>query len=71
MIPLLYLKLAFNECDEGVVERWVETPTWQYFSGVDYFEHRWPFVPSQLVHLRKALGEEGVEVPAHVKIVLP
>jgi len=59
MISLLYLKHAFNESDEGVVERWAETPTWQYFSGMDYFEHRWPCDPSQLVHLRKALGEEG------------
>ena len=33
MIALLYLKHAFDESDEGVVERWGETPTWQYFSG--------------------------------------
>jgi IS5 family transposase len=33
MIALLYLKHAFNESDEGVVERWGETPTWQFFSG--------------------------------------
>ena len=57
MISLLYLKHAFNESDEGVIERWSETPTWQYFSGMDYFEHRWPCDPSPLVHLRKALGE--------------
>ena len=31
MVSLLYLKHAFNESDEGVVERWAETPTWQYF----------------------------------------
>ena len=61
MISLLYLKHAFNESDEGVVERWAETPTWQYFSGLDYFEHRWPCDPTALVHFRKALGEEGVE----------
>jgi IS5 family transposase len=29
MISLLYLKHALNESDEGVVERWAETPTWQ------------------------------------------
>jgi len=34
MISLLYLKHAFNESDEGVVDRWSETPTWQYFSGM-------------------------------------
>ena len=26
MISLLYLKHAFNESDEGVIERWVEIP---------------------------------------------
>jgi IS5 family transposase len=61
MISLLYLKDALNESDEGVVERWAETPTWQYFSGLDYFEHCWPCDPTALVHFRKALGEEGVE----------
>ena len=61
MIALLYLKHAFNESDEGVVERWAETPTWQYFSGLDYFEHRWPCDPSLLVRFRRSLGEEGVE----------
>jgi IS5 family transposase len=61
MISLLYLKHAFNESDEAVVERWSETPTWQYFSGQDYFEHRWPCDPSLLVRFRRLLGEEGVE----------
>jgi hypothetical protein len=33
MEALLYLKHAFNESDEDVIQRWGETPTWQYFSG--------------------------------------
>jgi IS5 family transposase len=41
-ISLLYLKHAFNESDEDVVQRWDETQSWQYFSGNEYFEHRWP-----------------------------
>jgi hypothetical protein len=61
MISLLYLKHSFNESDEGLVERWAETPTWQYFSGQEYFEHRWPCDPSLLVRFRHSLGEEGVE----------
>ncbi|MCE2660018.1 MAG: IS5 family transposase [Rubrivivax sp.] len=77
MISLLYLKHAFNESDEGVVERWSETPTWQYFSGQDYFEHRWPCDPSLLVRFRRSLGEEGVEallaqtinVAVHLKLI--
>ncbi|MCE2660943.1 MAG: transposase [Rubrivivax sp.] len=63
MISLRYLKHAFNESDEGVVERWSETPTWQYFSGLAYFEHRWPCDPSLLVRFRRALGEKCVEAP--------
>jgi IS5 family transposase len=31
MVALLYLKHAFNESDEDVIQRWGETPTWQYF----------------------------------------
>jgi IS5 family transposase len=48
-------------------ERWGETPTWQYFSGNEYFEHQWPCDPTQLGRFgktpsqRKALGEQGVE----------
>jgi transposase, IS5 family len=61
MVALLYLKHAFNESDEDVIGRWGETPTWQYFSGNEYFEHRWPCDPTQLGRFRKLLGEEGVE----------
>jgi IS5 family transposase len=61
MVSLLYLKHAFNESDEGVVERWGETPSWQYFSGMDYFEHRLPCDATLISKFRKIIGEEGVE----------
>lgn len=61
MVSLLYLKQAFNQSDEDTIERWSETPTWQYFCGNEYFEHRWPCDPTQLGRFRKLLGEEGVE----------
>ena len=61
MISLLYLKHAFDESDEGVVDRWGETPSWQYFSGMDYYEHRRACDPTVLVKFRKLLGEQGVE----------
>jgi hypothetical protein len=61
MVSLLYLKHAYNECDEGLVERWSETPTWQYFSGMAYFEHRAPCDPSLIGKFRKLIGEEGVD----------
>ena len=40
MVALLCLKHAFYESDEDLIQRWGETPTWQYFSGSEYFEHR-------------------------------
>lgn len=61
MVSLLYLKHAYDESDDGVCERWSETPTWQYFSGLDYFEHKLPCDPTLLVKYRRLLGEEGVE----------
>ena len=39
---LHYLKYAFNESDESVVERWVENPYWQYFCGYEFLQHKLP-----------------------------
>ena len=61
MIALLYLKHAFNESDEGVVQRWSETPVWQFFGGRAYFEQALPCDATTLVKFRALLGEDGVE----------
>jgi IS5 family transposase len=61
MISLLYLKHAFDESDEGVVERWRDTPLWRYFSRCAYYEDRLPCDATTLVKFRQRLGEEGVE----------
>ena len=79
MISLLYLKHAFNESDEGVVERWADTPRWQFFSGCAYYEDRQPCDATTLVKFRQLLGEEGVEellaqtinVAAQLKLIKP
>ena len=42
MASLLYLKHSFNLSDEELVVRWSENVLWQFFSGMDYFEHRLP-----------------------------
>lgn len=60
MVALLHLKHAFNESDEDVIQRWGETPTWQYFSGNKYLEHQWPCDPTEMVRFRRALDENGV-----------
>lgn len=61
MIALLYLKHAFNESDEGVVQRWSETPVWQFFGGRAYFDQTLPCDSTTLVKFRALLGEDGVE----------
>lgn len=61
MISLLYLKHAFNLSDEAVVERWSDSPNFQFFSGMAYFEPRLPCDASTLVKFRRLLGEEGCE----------
>lgn len=58
---LLMLKEMFKESDESVVERWIENPYWQYFTGEDFFQNKQPFDPSEFVHFRKRLKENGLE----------
>jgi IS5 family transposase len=61
MASLLYLKHSFNLSDEEVVVRWSENVLWQFFSGMDYYEHRLPCDPTQIGRFRRDLGEEGME----------
>jgi transposase, IS5 family len=66
MVTLSYLKHAFNESDEEVIQPRGEMPYWRCFSGNEYFEHQWSCDPTRLGRFgktpspRKALGEEGV-----------
>ena len=61
MISLLLLKQLYNLGDETVVSQWVHNPYWQYFSGYTRFQWGYPVDPSDLVHFRKRIGEEGLE----------
>lgn len=61
VVGVLYLKHAFALSDEVVVERWVENPYWQYFCGMQYFQHELPFHPTSLIKWRNRLGEAGCE----------
>jgi transposase, IS5 family len=55
MIALLYLKHAFNLSDEALVERWSDSPNFQYFSGQTYFEPCLPCDATTLVKFRRLL----------------
>jgi transposase, IS5 family len=61
MSALLLLKQMYGLGDETIVEEWVQNPYYQYFSGETEFQWTFPCDPSDLVHFRKRIGEEGVK----------
>jgi IS5 family transposase len=61
IVELLLLKQMYNFGDETVVERYLENPYWQHFCGEGYFQYKLPFDPSDFVHFRKRIGEEGMK----------
>jgi IS5 family transposase len=61
IVGLILLKQIYNQSDESVIERWIENPYWQYFCGETYFQFEQPFDPSDFVHFRDRIGEEGAE----------
>jgi len=61
IVGLLLLKQIYNLGDETVVERYLENPYWQNFCGEVYFQYKLPFDPSDFVHFRKRIGEEGMK----------
>jgi IS5 family transposase len=77
VVGILYLKHAFGISDEKVVSQWVENPYWQYFCGMQYFQHEVPFHPTSLIKWRRRLGDKGsekllaelVEVAVKTKII--
>ncbi len=61
IVGLLLLKQMYNIGDETVVARYLENPYWQHFCGEVYFQYNLPFDPSDFVHFRKRIGEEGMK----------
>ena len=62
MVALLILKHVRNLSDESVVDQWSENAYYQYFSGEKLFNPKAPCEASELVHFRKRIGEEGIEL---------
>jgi IS5 family transposase len=61
MVGLHYLKHSYDLSDEQTVDRWVENPYWQYFCGLEFFQHRLPIDPSLMTRWRKRVGPETME----------
>jgi transposase, IS5 family len=58
MAGLAILKHTYDLSDEGLCERWVENPYFQYFCGEAFFRHRLVFDRSSLTRWRQRMGEE-------------
>src|SRR5262245_7779067 len=58
MAGLAILKHTYDLSDEQVCDRWVENPYYQYFCGMEFFQHKQPFDRSSLSRWRGRMGEE-------------
>ncbi len=70
MVGLHYLKYAFDESDESLVDRWVENPYWQYFCGYTHMQHACPIHPTSMTKWRNRVGVERLEALLKETIVL-
>ncbi len=61
MAGLAILKHSYDLSDEGMCERWVENPYFQYFCGEEFFQHRLVFDRSSLTRWRQRMGEEKLQ----------
>jgi IS5 family transposase len=61
MAGLAILKHSYDLSDEGLCERWVENPYFQYFCGEEFFQHRLVFDRSSLTRWRQRMGEEKLQ----------
>jgi len=61
MVGSLMLKRIYNLSDERLCETWTMNPYMQYFCGEAKFKHQFPCDPSDFVHFRQRISEEGVE----------
>lgn len=61
MVGCLMLKRLYNFGDETLAMSWVMNPYMQYFCGEAHFQHRFPCDPSDFVHFRNRIGDQGIE----------
>ena len=59
VIGLLLLKHIYGLSDEGVCERWVHDPYFQYFTGEEFFQHAFPHERSRPEPLAQAARRQA------------
>jgi len=60
MVGLHFLKYMYDLSDEEVVERWLENPYWQYFTGEERFQYKFPIHPTSMTKWRNRIKEEDL-----------
>jgi len=60
MVGCLMLKHLYNLGDDRLPEYWVRDVYFQYFCGCVFFEHEFPFNPSDFSHFRNRVGEDSI-----------
>ena len=70
MVGLLLLKQIYNLSDEAIIDRWIENPYWQYFTGEVVFQTSKPFDPTDFIYFRDRIGKAGAEKLLKVSIQL-
>jgi IS5 family transposase len=70
MVGLSILKHLESLSDEVLIERWVQNPYYQVFTGEAEFQWQYPCDPSDLTYFRKRIGSEGFEKILAVSIAL-
>jgi transposase, IS5 family len=58
MAGLAILKHMHGLSDEGLSDRWLENPYYQYFCGEEFFCHKLPFDRSSITRWRQRMGED-------------
>ena len=61
MVSLLLLKQMYDLGDETVISQWVQNPYFQYLSGEKTFQWHIPCDPTDLVHFRNRIKEDGIK----------
>lgn len=70
MVGLSILKHLEDLSDEVLIQRWVQNPYYQSFTGEIEFQWQFPCDPSDLTYFRKRIGSEGFEKVLAASIAL-
>ena len=60
-VGCLLLKHLHNLGDEKLPREWESNPYMQYFCGEQFMRHKFPCDPSDFVHFRNRIGEDGIK----------